>query len=177
MTASVKGLDEADIFIRTLGATTSQALSDTLNDLAEQAKTTATKSILNDLNLPRNYIEEKLTVENATKKNLTAKVRSLSRGILLSRFDAKTLTIGGKRNGVSVRVKQRTVKMKKAFMLTGKNGNKLVAIRQGKGRNNFKVLYGPSVSQAFKVIQDPISQHVRNNFISTFNKNLQQTIK
>ena len=176
MAVEINGAVEAEQFLRSLSSNTRQALSNTLNDLAQIGKTESSKSILSQLNLTKSYVNDKLEVIPASTNNLTAKVRTEKRGLSLARYDATQLFNGKKRSGVSVNVKGKVKKIPKGFMFTGKNNNKLIAIRKGKGRNNFKVLYGPSVSQVLNTFSDPITKKITDNFLNRFERQLVELI-
>lgn len=176
MAADLHGVDDAEKFLRALGLSTKTALSNTLNELSNQTEQAAAKSILAQLNLSKAYVNNKITVEKSSAKTLIAKVRTEKRGLSLARFNATQLYKKGRRSGVSVRVKRRAKKIPKAFMFKGKNNNKLMAIRQGKGKNNFKVLYGPSVSQVFNTFHDPLYEKIGDGFFNQFEKELVRVV-
>ena len=176
MTVELHGLKETEQFLRSLSSSTKQALSNTLTDLAELGKAEATTSVLSQLNLTKAYVNDKFDITKSNNNSLTAKIRTEKRGLSLASFNAKQLFKGKRRSGVSVNVNRKAKKIPKGFMLTGKNNNKLIAIRQGKGRNNFKVLYGPSVSQVFTNFHDPITKKITDNFGNRFEQQLSRML-
>lgn len=176
MSIEFTGLDEAELFLRNLGKTSRTIFSNTLNELANSAEKKAVGLITTELNLDEPFAKSKFSIDKSDAKTLTAKVSTPKKGLLLSHFEAEQLWENkqGKRNrtGVRVKVKQNKKTIKKAFMLKGKNGKQLVAIRQGKGKNNFKVLYGPSTSQAFDTFHDPLEQEMFDDFEKIFAQEL-----
>lgn len=178
--AEVHGLDEAERFLKTLGTTTKTLLSNTLNELAINVEKKSISLITGELNLSAPFVKSKFTIEKSDARTLIAKVRAKKRGLLLSHFEAEQLwsTKKGKRlrSGVRVKVKRSKKTMKKAFLIKGKNGKQLVAIRQGKGRNNFKVLYGPSASQAFDTFSPPLEKTAYDDFDTVFGQELAQLL-
>lgn len=166
------GLDEAEKFLKNLGGTSKQALSQTINSLTKETEDKAVKLITGELNVDNSFARDKFIVELSTVKTLASTVRTPSAGTSLANFDAIQLwkSTGGKRYraGVRVKIKKNSKTLKRAFAFTGKNGNKLVAVRKGKGKNNFDVLYGPSVSQAFNTFHDPLTKNVEDHFVETF---------
>lgn len=176
MSIDIQGLDEAEKFLKELGTTSKTILSQTLNTLAKESEEKAIKLITGELSFSNSLAKSKFTIENSTPQKLVSTVRTPSAGTSLANFDAIQLwhNTEGKRYraGVSVNVKKRRTVLKKAFTFTGKNGNKLVAIRKGKGKNNFDVLYGPSISQAFNTFHDPLAKDVEDHFADRFFKQL-----
>lgn len=173
----IHGLDEAELFLKTLGATTKTVLSNSLNQLAEKTKSNAVNDITKELNLTKSYVEPKFTIENSSAKTLIAKIRTAKKGLSLTNFDAEALYIGKKRSaGVRVKVKRNNKTMKRAFMFRGKNGSQLTAIRTGKAKKDIKVLYGPSTSQAFDTFSDSLEKKAFTDFDVIFNQELDRLI-
>mgnify|MGYP005988045727 CR=1 FL=1 len=177
MSIDIHGLDEAELFVKKLGTTTKTLLSDALNQLATKTQSNAVGDITKELNLSAHHVTPKFSIEKSSARTLIAKIRTAKKGLLLSHFDAVPLYVGNKRSaGVSVKVKRRRKTMKRAFMLRGKNGRELVAIRQGKARKNIKVLYGPSTSQAFDTFGDSLEKRAFTDFDTIFNQELDRLI-
>lgn len=136
-----------------------RALVETLNVAGSQTRTRAVDEIGRQLNLPRSYINNNLTVReraNITKPQVI--ISAESRGILLNRFDARQETRDGKKAGVSVQVKASGARktIRQGFFIRLKNGVTGMARRTGKGQGSFEILHGPSVSQAWQSVRENV---------------------
>lgn len=173
----IHGIDEAELFLKKLGATTKTILSHSLNQLAEKTKSNAVNDITKELNLTKSFVEPKFIIEESNAKTLIAKIRTAKKGLSLTHFDATPLYVGNKRSaGVNVKVKSNRKTMKRAFMFRGKNGSQLTAVRTGKEKKNIKVLYGPSTSQAFDTFSDSLEKKAFTDFDVIFNQELDRFI-
>lgn len=190
----LSALDDAINKMTDLGEQSPEILADTLNYGGQLAIDAAEQMISSELNLEPDYIRGKISLrKRATATNFTATVSANRRGLLLSRFDAKQQFSGGKRAGISLKVKKRGARktMKSAFFIKLKRRNERgagatgIAIRPGDGvtlnraekleanRFGYAVLHGPSVSQALETM----SEHIEidnQSLISFFLKRLQQ---
>jgi hypothetical protein len=149
-----------------------------LNKTATKAKTQATKAIGKQIILPAKYIKSKLWISKANKNKPYAKIEAQKRGIQLRRFYAKHLHKKGKPAGIAVKVKRRgrQKKIPGGFLIKLKRNNGYgIAMRKkgAKGRNNYKVLYGPSPSQVFDQVRPEIEPEIRK----TLKRNMQHEIQ
>jgi len=153
-----------------------------LNKTANKAKTQAAKRIKQEIILPAKYVKSKLHINKAHKNKLYAKIEANKRGIQLRRFFVKQLvkkgkTVPEKPGGIAVKVKRGKMKrMPGAFLikLKGNNGYGIAMREKGaKGRKNYKVLHGPSVSQVFDQVRPDIQPEIRK----TLKRNMQHEIK
>jgi hypothetical protein len=179
MPTELHGIKEAEKFLRGLGFTTTKALSETINQIAIAGKEKGTEKITSELNLTTEYVNSKIDVIPSTGRKLIAKIRSQKKGLMLSHFGATQITNGGKRAGVNVRVKRnKQIKLSKAFLLKTKNKHNqpLVAIRKGKGKGNYKILFAPSASQALSTFETPIQESITDDFFTTFEQQLNKLI-
>ena len=171
MSIEIHGLEEAEKFLKGLGTTSKKALSQTIDTLANNARDKAVTLTTGELNLSNQFVKEQFTIEESSAKKLLAKVRAKKSGLSLGNFGATQSWTGSagkrKRAGVKINVK-RKLTLKKAFLFKSKKGKNLVAIRTGKGKNEFDVLYGPSPSQAFDTFQDQLAKYVTDEFSDVF---------
>ena len=152
----------------------------------------ACKGVRDEVNLKAGYVNEQLSLVKATEANPVGIIRGKRRGVLLSRFGATQLTrkakyparstgrmeisdsrakfkaipAGKKAAGVSVKVSRNgsRKKMRSAFPLKFSNGSVGVAIRTGKGKGDFKVVYGPSVDQVMRTLKPQLSRLIETEF-------------
>ncbi len=140
-----------------------------INKTAKKVKTQAAKKIGSQVALKAGYIKSKLQIIKANNKKDHAVIFATSRGVLLSRYSNSQLRrkskITGKKKsaGISVKVKRSgsRKKMRGAFYIRLKSSGVIgIAVRQKghKGRDNYKVIHGPSVSQVWNGVRDDIKQ-------------------
>lgn len=154
-----------------------KAQANAINRATRKALTLAVKDIKSQVNLKSSYIRSKLKIrERATQSNPNAVLGAHSRGVLLDRYDGKQIITrakdrkrskgdpmrgiasGYKSKGVTVKVKAKGgTKFMRGFYIPLKKGNgengMAIAIRTGRGRKNYEVLHGPSVSQVFEAVR------------------------
>lgn len=171
--ASAKGLAEAGMFFEELPDIAERAAVLAINQVADRdGLAVIRRDMREQINFPKGYLErgDRLgVVRKARKGDLTAIIRGRDRATSLARF----LTPGQRPDntngrGLRVEVKNGKVRnLKRAFMVTLKNGNIGVAVRLKPGEamenseravrlaDNVFLLYGPSVDQVFQgVAQD-----------------------
>jgi len=174
--------EDAEQFLRQLGVESKRALADTLNDAAAQLRQDAINAIHERYNLERSYITERLTVRvKANPQKLEATISARVRSTMLSRFGAEQQfkpgkTVPQRTAGVSINVVRQNPRstIKQAFLIRLKRGNAEsgnvgMAIRNSKKRDDFRILYGVSVDQAFNWFRDdlePSNDQLFDNFIS-----------
>lgn len=151
-------------FIRKLGDQAVEALAQTLNETGKELRQQAIDHIGQQLNLPKEYISRHITVrERATRARLQVTISAESRPVLLERYGSQQQYREGKtvpqvNDGVTVQVKASGTRkrIRQGFFIRLKNGVSGLAMRTGKGQNNYKVLHGPSVAQAYSSVRDDI---------------------
>ncbi|KRS22820.1 hypothetical protein AAY72_01520 [Alishewanella sp. WH16-1] len=177
--------EDAEQFLRQLGEEGQRALAETLNDAASQLRKDAIDAIHGRYNLERSYVAERISVRTrANPKNLQVTISARVRGTQLARFDAQQQykpgkTVPERTAGVSVNVVRNNPRatLEQAFFINLKRGNaetgnRGIAIRNSKKRDDFRILYSVSVDQAFGWFRDelePSSDQLFDDFISRLN--------
>ena len=167
------GLDQALQTYADMPDKVMRAAYRSINKVAAKGRTQASRDIRTRYNLTTAYVNQYLTLQNATSKRLEAVIRARQRGVQLSRYDARQLTVaaktatgdmrrgippGRKQAGVSfevVRQKGR-VRVRRFFLIplmrgTIDGGNGFgVAVRTGRGKRDYEVLHTISVDQMLR---------------------------
>lgn len=168
-----------------------------LSRTAVTARKLGAQQISQELNLKRLYIRKKLVISKRPRlRDLEAVISAKKDPVMLSRYGMRQLMRaapgakgspvrgippGRKAAGVSVKVKRRGPRrtMRGAFIAPlgvrrlddGSTERILgVAVRTGRTPRSFRVLYGPSVDQAWKSVRRDVLEKVR----PVFEKNLRQ---
>lgn len=172
MNIILKGQKDLERKLKKMKGAISKGTVRAINKTASKVKTQAAKQIGQEVVLKASYIKKKLQITKATRNKEFAVIFATKRGILLSRFSNKQLTRkakqGGKKNaGISVKVgrKKSRKKMRGAFYIRLKgSGATGIAIRKkgAKGRNNFKIMHGPSVSQVWDNVKDNMEEDIKS---------------
>lgn len=183
-------LDPADVrdvrlLLRGLQDEAPKILSRALNKTVTKARTESSKAIRGDVRLKAAYVRQRLSVRKANPRNLSAKIMTPSRGLLLSRFSTNSQIASPNISwikapdepprGIRVKVKPsggtQTISgdsetKGKPFYLALKNGRLAIAARRktvGPRGGKIKVFYGPSLSQVFKTLlpdlQEPLAEY------------------
>lgn len=167
-------------FIRKLGDQAIEVLAQTLNEAGKDLRQKAIDEIGRQLNLPRDYISRHVTVrERATRARLQVTISAESRPVLLERYDSQQQYKPGKtvpqvNDGVTVQVKAggSRKRIRQGFFIRLRGSDTIgLAMRTGKGQDNYKVLHGPSVAQAYSSVRDdiePTSDELFQMFIERF---------
>lgn len=166
-----------------------------VHDTTVYGRKEAKKKILQQVNFSPSYLDGQSS-QGRRLDTKFSKVNGLTSGIIVGRFrptslatfDAKQLTVPGKRKGkrkagVTVNVRGRK-RIGRGFMMALKNGNTGLAIRVDKGdkpnrRFNGKplyktqnsevyLLYGPSVEQVFRSVAPEIAPDLSKNLNANF---------
>lgn len=160
-----------------LGGNSDEAIRVATNKAVPRVRTESSKQIRSQIRLKAGYVNGRLTITKATRKNLTSKISAPSRGILLSRFSTDTSLTSDKvtwlkppplpARGPRVKVKPdqspKGVAGKpgeitgKPFYMVLRNSRALAIVGRKPG-GGIKVFYGPSVSQAFTDVRDDVLQ-------------------
>ncbi len=177
------------------GSARGRAVAQTaINSTLKRSKPKAVRAVRAQVALPRAYVDERMREIPATKDRLEGRLGTPKRGLLLSRFDftERVLTRRRKRTrkgrgkkgdsykaraGIRVKVKATGGKKLRlgAFLIRLRRGKELgadvgIAIRKrgAKGRGNYKVRYGPSLSQVYSGVKDDLAPAAKQEFQRTF---------
>lgn len=166
-----------------------------VNKVGAKYRTQASRDIRNRYNLNTAYVNDHLKLTNATRGRAFAEIRATQRGVLLSRYGAKQLTKAAKRAkgdvrrgiakgrkqaGVSFQVLKARGRLQvgRFFLIPLKRGSASVgngmgvAVRTGKGRNDYKVLNSISVDQMFKYLAPRYKGNIETDLADIFAKQL-----
>jgi hypothetical protein len=152
-----------------------------INEAGKEVKTASSQAIRASINLKAAYVKGKLGFKRATNSNLSGKITTPSRGILMTRFSTDPLIANAEKvswvkppaipaRGIRVKVKtnSRAVRfygtkgdnlpeMEGApFYMVLKNSRALGIARRIKGSRKVHVFHGPSVSQVFNRVKDEV---------------------
>lgn len=179
ISANPEQIADAISLFEFVGGNIDEALRVAINKTAPKTRTAASRAIRDQVRLKAAYVNERLTIRRATRKNLSGAISTPTRGILLSRFstDAQiaNTTISWisapkpPAGGIKLRVKPSGSTKTlgghpeidgKPFYLVLRNSRALgIAGRlksPGKRGGKFKVFYGPSVSQVFNDVRNDV---------------------
>lgn len=157
------------------------ALAAVLNETGIALRKAAITEISSQLNLPADYVSRHISVrQRASVRQLQVTISAERRPVLLERYDSQQLQRPGKtvplrNSGVSVQVKRNGARktLRSGFFIRLRGSNTVgLALRQGAGKDNYKVLHGPSVSQAYQSVRneiEPSSEELLTKFFERFN--------
>lgn len=188
MSASIfsQGLKDVQSFFDALPDVARKAAVLAINDTAER---TALPEIRRDINAevsyPNGYLRDPSRLDISRRANqfsLEAAITARDRPTSLARFAAGQTPQNTRGTGVRVEVKRGSRKLlKKAFLVTLKNGNRGLAIRLKEGETldnkkdpavklapNVYLLYGPSVDQVFKGVAASKQQLITTTLTKQF---------
>lgn len=175
------------------GPTRARAVAQTaINSTLKRSKPKAVRAIRGQVALPKDYVDARLSEIPASESKLEGRLGTPRRGLLLSRFSFTERLLARKRKrtrkgkgkkgepfkqraGIRVKVKSgRSKLMPGAFLIRLRRGKELgtdmgIAIRRrgAKGRSNYRIKFGPSLSQVYKSVKDDITPAVRDDFQRT----------
>lgn len=171
--------------IRTLPSSIDKASAKAINRAARKSLTLAVNDIRKQVNLKPDYIRQNLKIYQFAKGDkLEAVIGAQTRGLLIDRFDGQQVIMpakhpkrskgdpmrgiasGFKSKGVTVKVKTKgSTKFIRGFYIPLKKGNGEngmgIAVRTGRGKKDYDVLHGPSVSQVFNTVRKDIEPKAR----------------
>ncbi|WP_022949520.1 phage tail protein [Methylohalobius crimeensis] len=189
----VRGLKQATRRARAIPKALDKARLRSVNKAATESRKQSSKLVRADVNLKARDVNKRLEVKRANKSRPHAKLIARSRPMLLSRFGARVLTrrvkhpsrskgfpkygipAGRKFAGVSLKVKRAgsRKKMRGGFFIELKgSGATGLAVRTGKGRDAYRVLYGPSVRDVVEWNEDEIEAYILDRIGEHFAENL-----
>lgn len=177
-----------------------KALMRSLNATASKGKTESNKAIRTQVNLSAAYIRDRLEVKKATTGNLTAKIITPSRGLMLVYYlygvnavnpDTGRASYGAllkyKKGFFSVANLDQPLKVKikpnsspislgpEWFILPKLKNSNLPAL--AKRENGRLRLHGPSLSQVFTDVKDDLAQSLSEYQVEQFNKKLDDILR
>lgn len=156
-----------------IGGNTSDAVRIAINKSAPKIKTRASREIRNQVRLRAGYVGDRLTIVKATRDKLDGRIRTPSRGLLLSKFSTDSQISGDKvswfkpppapARGIKVKVKP-TGSTKSpgpdTFYMVLPKSRALAIVRRrdkpGPEGGLIDVLYGPSLSQVFNDVKNDV---------------------
>lgn len=201
MSVDLNGVPEVQQLLAELGGIYPKVTYRAINKSLDKTKTAISAAIREQVNLSAKYVRDRLGAEYANALKLNGKVKTEKRGILLSRYDPNqllqsarspidTLTgraalsdsssyfapipAGKKLKQVSIKISTRGSRKKyKLFPILLQNSNAIgLAVRTGRRKKDFKMLYGPSISQVFNTLKDSLEQDASAEFLLRFEAQL-----
>lgn len=183
---AIENLSELPVSLRS-------ALARAVNNVVPSAYSLSVEKITSQVALTPSYVKGRLYIsQRATTTDPLAVISGRVRSTQLRRYQGKQLytqaKLPGKKRlaGVSVRVKAggNTKVLKHAWLIKLKYGEadaKLgltmgIAQRTGPNRNDFKILYGPSVDQVFRDVKDQIRPDVQSMLADEWMKQMKDGI-
>lgn len=165
-----------DAMAQLTGKHSAVALQTVLSDAAKHGRERGVAAIGGQVALSKQYIGRHLRVLPTAQKGdyWEAGVQATRRGVLLSRFENRGLRVpkkhprrgkgSTKHGGVTGMVKpgRRYTEPKFFFIGLRGSGAKGIAVRTGQGRDAYKVLHGPSVSQVFQSVRNDIAPELQD---------------
>lgn len=175
------GLNDLDRYFGAVNKATVVATVRAINAEAARGKTLASRKIREQIGLKAGYVNERLKIRRATATKLVAEISTPKRGLLLTRFANRQITVRGRKAGVAVRVKPRGgfKKMPKAFYIRLRAGampgfNEGIAIREN---DKVKVLHGPSISQVFNTVREDVAPELLEKYRTTLAREIQYAMR
>lgn len=178
-----QGLNDLGRYFGAVNKATTLATVRAINAEAARGRTLASRKIREQIGLKAAYVNEKLKIRRATANNLVAEISTPKRGLLLTRFANRQLTVRGRKAGVAVRVKPQGSfkKMPKAFYIRLRAGaepgwNEGIALRDA-ATNKVKVLHGPSISQVFNTVREDVAPELLEKYRATLAREIQYAMR
>lgn len=186
--------------LRRAPAAANLAAEKALNAGAQVAVELGRTQILSELNLERAYVNKQLTIrKNAKTTDLVAKVGARKRRVLATRYGASQATVparspkarlkgdpyrriprGRKAAGSTRWTPQRGkpgTAWANAFFFRGRGSGALImATRRSAERYPWRVIYGPSVDQAWRSVRDDVLPSAMRKAEATFVREFNRSI-
>jgi len=176
-------IKKAESNIRRLAKKAGDRSAAALVDASHKARDRAVNRIADQVLLDKSYIRQRIEVLAAKKDELgwSAEVRAFRRGVLLTRF-AHTAVFGPRKSGdgqkqvgISGQITPQKSYRSSFFYIALKSGAMGIAKRTERtGRDNYKVLYGPSVSQVYASVREDIAGEVQLDLQQALQSQLEQ---
>jgi hypothetical protein len=179
-------LAQAKALFEFIGGNSNEATRVAINKTGPRIRTIASRNIREQVRLKAGYVNERLKFTRATRNELVGRIRTPSRGILLSRFSTDTQISGDKVSWIKppptpprgIRVKVKPTGAAKVFgghsdidgqpfYLVLGNGRIAIAGRRkvpGPRGGKFRVFYGPSLSQVYDDVKDDVGPEASEAF-------------
>ena len=153
------------------------AIQSVLSETSKFAREQSVSRISSQVALSRSYVARHLRVFPPIQKGKSweAGVQATKRGVLLSRFENRGIRVpkkhpgrgkgSTKHGGIRGKVKPGSSYAAPGFFyVPGLRGSGAlgIAVRTGKGRDDYKVLHGPSVSQVFQTVRNDLSPELKD---------------
>lgn len=189
MSITITGMNEALAMLRSVDTESRSALSKAINAVADETRDLAVQKILSQVALSASYVKNRLYIsQRASVDDPAAVISGRVRSTQLRRYQGKQLYVkakmpGKKRlAGVSVKVKAggSTKVLKHAWVMKLKYGEidarmgltQGIVQRTGTGRNDYRVLYGPSVDQVWSDVREDVKPLIEPRLAAEFLKQL-----
>jgi len=187
------GIDTAKQAFAELPANLKAALIKTINSVVPDVRELAIERITGQVSLTKAYVKGRLYVsQRANNTDPTAVISGRVRSTQLRRYQGTQLytaaKLPGKRRlaGTSVQVKagKGSTVLKHTWLIKLKHGDTDaragltmgIAERTGKGRNDYKILYGPSVDQVWRGVKDEITPEVEAKLEDEWRRQMRELI-
>ncbi|MFP3979167.1 phage tail protein [Marinobacter sp. KMM 10035] len=196
LTIDKSQFQQARKFIQATVRAAEKAQFRAVNRVASKFRTSASKTIRDQVRLPAAYVNDNLKVsQKATQNNPVAIISGRKRPTRLARYGAKQLarsakaatgdqlrgiSTGKKQAGVSVAVSRKgsRKKMRKAFLLPLRNAGVMgVFVRTGSGQKDIEHLYGPSVDQVFRGLREKLKPDISKELVKEYRAQLNYAIQ
>ena len=177
-----------------------KALMRSLNATATKGRTESSRAIRSQVNLPAAYVRDKLEIRKASTKNLTAKIVTPSRGLLMSyylygvnavnpdtgrasygallKYKKGFFSVANLDQPLKVKIKPNSTPIKLGpewFILPKLKNSNLPAL--AKRENGRLRLHGPSLSQVFTDVKDELAESLADYQTDQFNKKLDDILR
>jgi hypothetical protein len=197
ITIQQRGLEEAIRTVRRIPGALTKASVKAVNQTAREARKFTAQAVYDSVMLKKADINQRLSVNKATRSNTKAALTAHARPRLLASYGARVRTApvkhprrskgyaqlgippGRKMAGVSVKVKRSGSRklMRPAFLLVLRSNNIGLAVRTGRGRDDYEIRYGPSVAQVVSWNDDEIEAFIGEGLSRTFEAQLVQALE
>jgi len=189
MSVTVTGLDDAKRQLAELTDSSRAALCRAINAVANDTRDLAVQEIIKQVALTASYVKGRLIITQRAKvDDPTAVISGRVRSTQLRRYQGKQLytraKLPGKRRlaGTSVKVKAGggTKVLKHAWIMKLKYGEvdarmgltQGIVQRTGPDRNDYRVLYGPSVDQVWNDVREDVKPLISDKLAEEFLRQL-----
>lgn len=200
ITVKTTGIDTVKSMLAEIKGISAKVNYRAINKTIDKGRTLISKKVREQASLKAGYVRERLQLIRATTAKQSGAIVAQKRGILLSRFARSRLSVKAKSNparlkgypalsddtvtikalapgrrqsGISVRIKPSGSNIRgKFFPIRLSNGVVGLAVRTGRGRNDYDVKYGPSVSQIFERIKPDVEPVLADEYVQQYGAQL-----
>lgn len=177
---NVAQLQEVRLLLRHIKNGAAKALTIGANKAGPKIRTLSSLKVREQIRLKVAYVNKHLTFQRATRDRPTARIKTESRGILLSRFSTDNLIADAEKtswirppqipeSGIRVKIKPSGASKilssppgsasKPFFLILRHSGRVGIAVRReglGPRGGRLNVLHGPSLSQVYSDVRDEV---------------------